>query len=112
MVSLYSKPLREKKKQITTSRTLRMCVVDTKTSYKSVSKSASFQLPPKVVTLMKKKNMELGDADDVVFGRSGSKRRDGTVGILTKGDIDRSSYYQHALHMALIPWRNPDLYFS
>ncbi len=79
--------------------------------YSSVSKSASFQLPRKVVKLMKEKNMELGDADDVVFGRSDSKRKDGTVGILTKGDIDRASYYEHALHMAMIPWRNPDLYF-
>ena len=89
----------------------RMCVVETKTMYSSVSKSASFQLPRKVVKLMKEKNMELGDADDVVFGRSDSKRKDGTVGILTKGDIDRASYYEHALHMAMIPWRNPDLYF-
>ena len=79
--------------------------------YSSVSNSASFQLPRKVVELMKEKNMELGDADDVVFGRSDSKRKDGTVGILTKGDIDRASYYEHALHMAMIPWRNPDLYF-
>jgi inosine/xanthosine triphosphatase len=90
-----------------------MCVVETKNStYTSVSKSASFQLPLKVVSLMKEKNMELGDADDVVFGRSDSKRKDGTVGILTKGDIDRSSYYEHALHMAMIPWRNPELYFN
>ena len=76
------------------------------------AKTGSFLLPPALCDLVLNKNMELGHADDVVFKRVNSKHGSGTVGVLTKGEIDRTEYYVHALKLALIPWIRPQLYFD
>jgi len=76
------------------------------------AKTGSFLLPPALCDLVLNKNMELGHADDVVFRRVNSKHGSGTVGVLTKGEIDRTEYYVHALKLALIPWIRPQLYFD
>jgi non-canonical (house-cleaning) NTP pyrophosphatase len=55
------------------------------------------------VAALVRAGVELGEADDRVFGRSGSKQGEGAVGLLTKGAICRSSYYEHALILALAP---------
>jgi len=54
--------------------------------------------------------MELGHADDMVFKRDNSKQKNGAVGILTHDLIDRASYYEQALILALIPFINKDIY--
>jgi non-canonical (house-cleaning) NTP pyrophosphatase len=54
--------------------------------------------------------MELGHADDQVFGRNNSKQMNGAVGILTANAIDREELYAHAVMLALIPFLNPTLY--
>lgn len=77
----------------------------------SMAKTASFMLPPAINDLIKK-GMELGDADDEITGRKMSKQGSGTVGYLTEGMIDRSTYYEHALILAILPWLRPDLYTS
>ena len=46
----------------------------------------------------------LGDADDAVFADTNSKQKGGTVAKVTKGMIDRTAYYEHALHLALVPF--------
>lgn len=74
-----------------------------------LAKTASFAMPPAITELIEK-GMELGDADDQIFGRVKSKHGSGTVGILTNGLIDRSAYYEHALLLALVPWLRPELY--
>ena len=79
----------------------------TPTPFLSVAKTANFPLPPEITRLMTTEGMELGDADDRVFGRSNSGSESGTVGVLTHGLIDRSRYYEHALVLALIPWMRP-----
>jgi non-canonical (house-cleaning) NTP pyrophosphatase len=76
----------------------------------SYAKTASFLLPPQICELVMEQNMELGHADDQVFDRVNSKHGSGTVGILTKGEIDRKNYYVHALKLCLIPWVTPELY--
>jgi inosine/xanthosine triphosphatase len=73
------------------------------------SKSASFFLPQKVAELVRQ-GMELGHADDQVFGRNNSKQANGAVGILTSDAIDREELYTHAVLLALIPFINPTLY--
>lgn len=73
-------------------------------------KTGSFFLPKPIVDLLKK-GYELGDADDIVFEKSSSKRKNGAVGILTKNLIDRTLYYEHALILSLIPFVNRELYF-
>lgn len=80
-----------------------------KKPYYGLAKTACFPMPPKLTQLLEQ-GMELGEADDLVFKRTDSKRGSGTVGILTDGIIDRAAYYEHAIFLALIPWIRPDLY--
>ena len=72
------------------------------------AKGNVFFLPQKVVDLIDQ-GKELGEADDIVFGDSNSKQKNGSVGILTKDIIDRTDYYYVTLILALIPFNNPDL---
>jgi inosine/xanthosine triphosphatase len=74
------------------------------------SRTGMFYLPREVAQLVRG-GMELGHADDVVFGRSNSKQQDGSVGLLTGGVIDRTLYYEHAVVLALIPFRHPQFTF-
>lgn len=75
------------------------------------ARSAPFPLPEKIKLLVDQ-GIELGQADDLVFKRSNSKQKDGAVGILTKGIINRTYYYEHALILALIPFVNQEFYFT
>lgn len=73
------------------------------------SRTASFALPDEVAALVRA-GKELGEADDLVFGRTGSKRAEGAVGLLTGGVIDRRQLYEPAVVLALLPFRNDGLY--
>lgn len=66
-------------------------------------------LPPRVAELVHQ-GKELGEADDIVFGRTNSKQENGAVGLLTGDVIDRATFYEQAVILALVPFRNPDLY--
>jgi inosine/xanthosine triphosphatase len=66
-------------------------------------------LPPQVAELVHQ-GKELGEADDIVFGRTNSKQENGAVGLLTGNVIDRAAFYEQAVILALIPFRNPELY--
>ncbi|MGK7294643.1 MAG: inosine/xanthosine triphosphatase [Candidatus Wenzhouxiangella sp. M2_3B_020] len=72
-------------------------------------RTAEFVLPEAVAELVRD-GLELGEADDRVFGRSDSKRKEGAIGLLTGNAIDRASLYREAVVMALIPFRNASLY--
>ncbi|MDY6872767.1 MAG: inosine/xanthosine triphosphatase [Chloroflexota bacterium] len=73
------------------------------------ARTALFQLPPAVAALVES-GMELGDADDRIFGERNSKQANGAVGLLT-GDVEtRATFYEQAVVLALIPFRNPELY--
>jgi len=73
------------------------------------ARTATFQLPPKIARLVHS-GVELGHADDMVFQRENSKHKDGAIGILTQGLIDRTAYYEHAVMLALIPFKKSGLY--
>lgn len=74
-----------------------------------MARTGTFFLPPKVAELIKQ-GKELGEADDIVFGLTNSKQQNGAVGILTKDLLNRTSYYEPAVILALIPFINPDLF--
>lgn len=76
---------------------------------KGKAKSASFALP-KAVTQLIKQGMELGAADDIVFGDSNSKQKNGAVGLLTGDVLTRAGLYEEAVKLALIPFKNQNLY--
>jgi len=75
------------------------------------SRTGTFTLPDEIASLVRE-GLELGKADDQVFGRANSKQQNGAVGILTDDVIDRQSYYVHAVILALIPLKNTALKFS
>ncbi len=77
--------------------------------YIGKARTGSFMLPLEIISLIKE-GMELGDADDIVFGHSNSKQKQGSVGILTHDLIDRTGYYTHAVILALIPFMNKKLF--
>ena len=68
-----------------------------------------FQLPKKIKDLIEG-GVELGVADDIVFNRKNSKKKDGAIGILTSGLIDRTKYYEEAVVLSLIPFLNKKLF--
>jgi inosine/xanthosine triphosphatase len=75
------------------------------------SRTGSFMLPQEISELVEQ-GVELGHADDRVFGRSDSKRQNGSVGILTDDVITRVDFYAHAVVLALIPFKHPELRFD
>lgn len=74
-------------------------------------RSGSFSLPPKVKELVKS-GIELGFANDEVFGERNSKQSGGAVGSLTGGVISRQSLYEHAMVLTLIAYRNEKLFYE
>lgn len=73
------------------------------------ARTAHFILPHQVKALVES-GMELGDADDQVFGRENSKQKSGAVGLLTGDVITRKTLYEQAVILALIPFKQPDFY--
>lgn len=71
-------------------------------------RTGAFCLPQEVAERVRQ-GIELGIADDQVFGRTNSKQSNGAVGLLTADLIDRQRYYEHAVILALIPFKNPAL---
>jgi inosine/xanthosine triphosphatase len=73
------------------------------------SRSGSFPLPPAVTELVRS-GVELGPADDRVFGRRDSKKKEGAIGLLTGNVVDRTALYAEAVVLALVPFKNRRLY--
>jgi inosine/xanthosine triphosphatase len=84
-------------------------VIKSKAGKYGKGRTGTFFLPPKIVELIQQ-GKELGEADDIVFGRSNSKQENGAVGILTGDVVDRTTYYTEAVVFALIPFKNENLY--
>jgi len=74
-------------------------------------RTGTFYLPLAVTDLLRQ-GKELGEADDIVFGRINSKQENGAVGLLTGDVIDRARLYEHAVILALIPFKNKELYLK
>lgn len=73
------------------------------------SRTSTFLLPPRVTELIHQ-GVELGLANDQVFGEKNSKHKGGAVGSLTGGVLDRTEYYVQPVVLALVPFFNPELY--
>ncbi len=73
------------------------------------ARSGTFMLPPAVAEMVHQ-GKELGEADDIVFGRKNSKRANGAIGILTGDVVDRAALYTHTVILALVPFVNQELY--
>ena len=84
-------------------------VVLAKDGLEGKGRTGTFFLPPAVAALIHQ-GKELGEADDIVFAQTNSKQKNGAIGILTGDVIDRAALYEPAVIMALVPFKNPDLY--
>eukprot|EP00048_Salpingoeca_helianthica_P002928 m.62306 g.62306 ORF g.62306 m.62306 type:complete len:192 (-) comp12395_c0_seq1:82-657(-) len=73
------------------------------------ARTCTFDTPPLMSALVAG-GMELGHANDKVFSLRNSKQQGGAVGSLTGGLITRQTYYEPAAILALIPFRNRDLF--
>jgi len=73
------------------------------------ARTGTFFLPAPVADLVRQ-GKELGEADDIIFGRSNSKQENGAIGLLTGNVIDRTQLYEHAVVLALVPFKNVGLY--
>ena len=73
------------------------------------ARTAQFRLPKEVQRLVEG-GLELGDADDKVFGRKNSKQKSGAVGLLTSDVVTRTTLYEQAVVLALIPFNISGLY--
>ena len=85
------------------------CVVVDQAGLAGWASTGHFQLPPKVAELVRG-GMELGHADDIVFGRSNSKQQEGSIGLLTHGKFIRAQFYAPAVMMAFIRFVNAALF--
>ncbi len=74
------------------------------------ARAASWFLPARVAALLEK-GMELGDADDQVYGRSNSKQSSGAIGILTNDAMSRKESFVQPVMLSLTSFRNPQ-YFT
>jgi inosine/xanthosine triphosphatase len=77
----------------------------------SKSRTGTFTLPPAIKRLIQEGD-ELGIAMDRVFATKDSKRNSGAIGLLTGEIIKRKDLYEHAVILALVPFRNEELYGS
>lgn len=73
------------------------------------SRTASFLLPPNISELLNQ-GQELSVANDTVFGTQNISQGIGTIGILTGDVLSRLDVYTHGVLLALVPFKNTELY--
>ncbi|CEJ90655.1 hypothetical protein VHEMI06423 [[Torrubiella] hemipterigena] len=74
------------------------------------ARTSAYFLPQETAKLVRG-GMELGHADDLLYGKTNSKHQGGSVGLLTEDVVTRQSYYIEAIVLALIPFNHPDKTF-
>jgi inosine/xanthosine triphosphatase len=84
-------------------------VIINKHGQESAASTGTFKLPKQMAEEVRN-GLELGAAADKLHGTINVKQGQGTVGLLTHGAINRTDYYVHAGILALIPFKNPELY--
>jgi non-canonical (house-cleaning) NTP pyrophosphatase len=67
-------------------------------------------LPSKVARLIRENGLELGAAMDRLTGEYNVKHRQGAVGVLTAGLVDRQAAYEVILTYALARFLTPELW--
>ncbi|MGB1242279.1 MAG: GNAT family N-acetyltransferase [Chitinophagales bacterium] len=73
------------------------------------ARTASFEIARPIEDLIHQ-GYELGHADDLVFEDDNSKQKSGATGLLTDNVMNRTLLYEMAMILALIPFKNKDLY--
>ncbi len=79
------------------------------TGYLGVGGNCGLQLPDSVAAALRAGG-ELGPAMDALVGAHNTRQREGAVGILTGGLVDRQAAFEFILRLALAPFRNRQWY--
>ena len=74
-----------------------------------VGSTAKIMTPPAIARLIEQ-GMELGEANDSVFGAINSKQSQGHFGLMTKGVITRAAAYRDGVIVALSRFLHPHLF--
>jgi len=75
-----------------------------------VGGSLAMPLPDTVALLIREDGLELGVAMDRLTGEHNVKQRQGAVGVLTAGLVDRQAAYEVILAYALARFLTPELW--
>jgi len=73
--------------------------------------SPMFTLPDFVIKKLQTR-IELGDVIDELINEHNSKQKQGAIGYLSKGVINRVELYKMGVIMALVPFLNDEWYFN
>ena len=73
------------------------------------ARTGAFYLP-RAVTELVGQGLELGKANDQIFSQVNSKQKGGAIGILSDGAVGRKELYEQAVVLALVPFKNEQLY--
>lgn len=85
------------------------CAVARADGAMGIAGGANLLLPPPVAEAVRR-GAELGPTMDAVTGMEDTKHRQGAIGILTRGYLDRQSAYEHILTLALARLLSPTYY--
>jgi len=73
------------------------------------SRTGTFSVPADVANRIRQ-GQELGVAVEELYNRVQVKHTTGAVGVLTEGVIDRIQLYEHAVVLALVPFKHVEWY--
>ncbi|MEM2881745.1 MAG: inosine/xanthosine triphosphatase [Candidatus Bathyarchaeia archaeon] len=91
---------------------LQWCAVRDRAGRTSLGCGPGFEQPPAIIEEVIERGRDVEGAIDAVFGIKGIGRREGAIGLLSKGLMDREELTESAVLMALIPILNEGLYFK
>lgn len=74
-----------------------------------IASSLRMQTPPKVMEMVEQ-GIEVGFADDIIFGTKNSKHSNGHFGLMTNDAVTRSEAYKDAIISALSRFLHPELF--
>lgn len=84
-------------------------VVVDRDGYEGIGSTIRISTPPCMMTLIRN-GMELGEANDKIFGRENSKQAEGHFGLMTKNVITRTAGYRDGVISALSRFIHRDLF--
>lgn len=85
-------------------------VVIDKHGKKGMGTSINMHTPPKMIEMILKDKLELGEINDILFKTKNSKHGDGHFGLMTKNLITRTEGYKDGVISALVRFIHPEFY--
>jgi len=85
------------------------CVVERADGTSGIGGGANLLLPPPAAAAVRGGG-ELGPTIDALTGLHNTKQRQGAIGVLTQGYLDRQSAYEHVLTLAMARLLSPSYY--